>query len=111
MPHAIHRTLSIAGGFLRSCEEQFMDPRQRLRDLAVSESGFVFDPYGGQTYSLNASGRIILEALRRGDPLEEVEAALRDAFEVEPGADVPRDVREYLLQMREQGWLPAGSEP
>jgi len=88
-----------------------MDARHRLRDLAVSESGFVFDPYGGQTYSLNATGRLILEALRRGDSPEAVEAALRAAFEVEPGTDVARDVREYLLQMREQGWLPAGTEP
>jgi PqqD family protein of HPr-rel-A system len=88
-----------------------MDPRHRLKDLAVSESGFVFDPYGGQTYSLNASGRVILEALRRGDDVEAIEAALRDAFEVEPGTDVARDVREYLLRMREQGWLAPGSEP
>jgi hypothetical protein len=88
-----------------------MDARHRLRDLAVSESGFVFDPYGGQTYSLNETGRFILEALRRGDSPEAVEAALRAAFEVEPGTDVARDVREYLLQMREQGWLPAGTEP
>jgi PqqD family protein of HPr-rel-A system len=88
-----------------------MDARHRLRDLAVSESGFVFDPYGGQTYSLNASGRVILEALRRGDAVEAVEAALRDAFEVEPGTDLARDIREYLLQMREHGWLTAGSDP
>jgi PqqD family protein of HPr-rel-A system len=87
-----------------------MDARHRLRDLAVSESGFVFDPYGGQTYSLNATGRVILEALRRGDAVEAIEAALREAFDVEPGADVARDVREYLLQMREQSWLTSGSE-
>lgn len=88
-----------------------MDARPRLRDLAVSESGFVFDPYGGQTYSLNASGRIILEALRRGEAVEAVEAALRGAFEVDPGIDVARDVREFVLQVREQGWLTPGSEP
>lgn len=88
-----------------------MDQRQRLRDLAVSESGFVFDPYGGQTYSLNAPGRLILEALRRGDDVAAIEAALRQAFEVGPEADVSRDVREYLLQLREQGWLAPGAEP
>lgn len=88
-----------------------MDQRQRLRDLAVSESGFVFDPYGGQTYSLNAPGRLILEALRRGDDVPAIEAALRAAFEVDADADVARDVREYLLQLREQGWLTPGTEP
>jgi PqqD family protein of HPr-rel-A system len=88
-----------------------MDQRHRLRDLAVSESGFVFDPYGGQTYSLNAPGRVILEALRRGDDVPAIEAALREAFQVEPGTDVARDVREYLLRLREHGWLPQGTEP
>jgi hypothetical protein len=72
----------------------------------VSESGFVFDPYGGQTYSLNATGRLILEALRRGDAEPAIEALLRAAFEVGAEADLARDVREYLLQVREQGWLP-----
>lgn len=88
-----------------------MDARQRFRDLAVSESGFVFDPYGGQTYSVNAPGRVILEALRRGEDVAGIEAALRAAFEVEPAADLGRDVREYLLQLREQGWLGEGEAP
>ena len=77
----------------------------------MSESGFVFDPYGGQTYSLNAAGRTILEALRRGDDVAAIEAALRASFAMEPGTDVARDVREYVLQLREQGWLPQGTEP
>lgn len=81
----------------------------RLRDLAVSESGFVFDPHGGQTYSLNLTGKVILEELRRGTPLERIEAVLRDAFQVEPGVEVARDLQDFLLQAREQGWLPAGS--
>ncbi len=64
-----------------------MRSSQRLRDLAVSESGFVFDPYSGQTYSLNATGRVH----PRGAPARRVarapiEAALRAAFEVGPGA-------------------------
>lgn len=87
-----------------------MDVR-RLRDLAVSESGFVFDPYGGQTFSLNPTGKVILEELRRGTPLDRIEAVLRDAFQVEEGVEVGRDVREFVLLAREQGWLPAEASP
>jgi hypothetical protein len=83
-----------------------MDHR-RLKDLAVSESGFVFDPHGGQTYSLNATGKAILEELRRGTPPERIEQVIRDAFEVEPGVEVARDVRDFILLAREQGWLAA----
>lgn len=81
-----------------------MDPLQRLRDLAVSESGFVFDPYSGQTYSLNATGRAILKALKSGVDLVETERLLRQGFEVAEGQDLQRDLGEFLRTLREQGW-------
>ncbi len=81
-----------------------MDTLQRLKDLAVSESGFVFDPHSGQTFSLNETGRAILEALKRGETVEQIVTDLRQGFEVEPGADLGRDVHEFLLLAREQGW-------
>ena len=81
-----------------------MDTLQRLKDLAVSESGFVFDPHSGQTFSLNQTGRVILEALKRGASVEAVVADLQERFVVDPGADLGRDVREFLLVAKEQGW-------
>lgn len=87
-----------------------MDPLQRLRDLAVSESGFVFDPYSGQTYSLNPSGQVALEAVRGGAGPEAVAEALRLRFEVEPGQDLARDVADFLRALREQGWPAPGGE-
>lgn len=81
-----------------------MQTSQRLRDLAVSESGFVFDPHSGQTFSLNQAGRVILEEVKRGASVGEIVAALEAAFEVATGADLTRDVREFLLVAKEQGW-------
>lgn len=83
-----------------------MDGRERLRDLAVSDTGFVFDPYSGQSWTLNATGRLVLERLKAGDEPEAVEEALRAAFEVGPDEDPGRDVREFILQLRDQGILP-----
>jgi len=87
-----------------------LDPTQRLRDLAVSESGFVFDPYSGQTYSLNATGRVLLEALKGGAGPAELEQVLRQRFEVAGGDDLQRDVGEFLRTAREQGWPVPGPE-
>jgi PqqD family protein of HPr-rel-A system len=87
-----------------------MDPLRRLADLAVSESGFVFDPYSGATYSLNATGRAVLDALRRGADAAAVEADLRARFSVEDGADVARDVRDFLHAVRAQGWAAPGGD-
>lgn len=87
-----------------------MDPLHRLKDLALSESGFAFDPYSGATYSLNASGRAALEALRRGASPEEIEADLRERFSVEEGTDVARDVRDFLHAARAEGWPVPGDD-
>jgi PqqD family protein of HPr-rel-A system len=87
------------------------DQVQRLKDLAVSESGFLFDPYTGLTFSLNPTGRFILERLRDGLSEPAVRQALEAAFETGPGDDPLRDVREFMQQLRESGLLPAAERP
>jgi len=74
----------------------------KLRDLAVSESGFVFDPYSGATFSLNASGLAILGGLKDGISREELIADLKDRFEVIEG-DLHRDIDEFIHLMRRHG--------
>lgn len=81
---------------------------KRLRELAVSDTGFIFDPYSGFTFSVNETGRFILERLKAGDGVEAVAAALGDAFELSPRDDAARDVHEFILMLREQQLLPRG---
>lgn len=82
-----------------------MDPLTRLHDLAVSDSGFVFDPLTGATWSVNATGRAILDGLKAGHGREAIAGLLRDQFDV-AGADVERDVSDFVARLREQGLLP-----
>lgn len=79
---------------------------QRLRELAVSDTGFVFDPYSGFTFSVNETGRFILQRLKAGDDADAVAVALADAFELSPRDDASRDVHEFILMLREQQLLP-----
>jgi hypothetical protein len=83
------------------------DRLQRLKDLALSESGFLFDPWTGLTFSLNQTGRFILERLREGLGEPAIRAALQAGFETAPGDDPSRDVHEFMRQLRESGLLPA----
>lgn len=78
----------------------------RLRELAVSDTGFVFDPYSGFTFSVNETGRFILQRLKAGEGVEAVAAALAAAFELSPRDDPSRDVHEFILMLREQQLLP-----
>jgi hypothetical protein len=87
------------------------DSTQRLKDLAVSESGFLFDPWTGLTFSLNPTGRFVLERLREGLSEPAIRQALETGFETGPGDDPLRDVREFMRQLRESGLLPAEANP
>ena len=83
---------------------------QRLKDLAVSETGFVFDPYSGATFSLNASALCLLRGLKEGLDREELVDRLEELFDV-TDADLSRDIDEFLELLRYNGVLPhEGSE-
>ncbi|MFW5740262.1 MAG: HPr-rel-A system PqqD family peptide chaperone [Myxococcota bacterium] len=75
----------------------------RLRSLAISESGFLFDPVTGHTFNVNATGLAIVHALNNGKSEDEIVAILHDGFEQEGGEDVARDVEEFLARLREHG--------
>ena len=78
---------------------------QRLKDLAVSETGFVFDPYSGATFSLNASALCLLRGLKEGLGRDELIAQLEESFDV-TDADLSRDIDEFLELLRYNGVLP-----
>lgn len=80
-----------------------METTQRLKDLAVSESGFIFDPYSGGTFTVNDTAIAILEGLREGLDREEVIATLREEFDVGSSDDLDRDLDEFIGMLRQQG--------
>lgn len=74
----------------------------RIKDLAISDSGFVFDPFSGGTFTLNETGRAVLRGLREGLSESEIVERLRADFEaVTP--KVEEDVRDFLRTMTEYG--------
>jgi len=89
-----------------------MDPRalERLKDLAISESGFLFDPYSGTTFTLNNTGKFILQLLMEGKAIEEIEAALRDKFEVGE-EDMRNDIYEFVNSLKDNHLLPNNFTP
>jgi PqqD family protein of HPr-rel-A system len=76
------------------------DPAE-LRVLAVSETGFVFDPRTGHSYSLNPTGLAVLGALRDGTDLATVAVKLREEFD--GGVAVEDDIEGFLELLRELG--------
>jgi hypothetical protein len=77
----------------------------RLKDLAISESGFLFDPHSGATFTLNNSGRSILRLIQDGKGIEEIESVLREKFEVGE-EDLRSDIYEFVNLLKENHLLP-----
>jgi len=76
---------------------------ERLRELAISDAGFVFDPLTGHTYNVNATALSALRAFKEGASPEAVIEQLKEAFDADPEADVARDVHDLISRLREHG--------
>ena len=75
----------------------------RLRQLAINESGFVFDPVTGHTFTLNDTALAVVQALKQGEEIEQIVERLGNDFDLEGGEDVARDVEDLLGRLREYG--------
>jgi len=82
-----------------------VDELQRLRDLAISDTGFVFDPYTGPPFSVNETGVALLRGLKGGLGRDELVELVGETFEVGE-EDIGRDLDEFVQLLRENGLLP-----
>ncbi len=83
-----------------------MNAEKRLKDLAVSDSGFLFDPYSGSTYTVNQTGRVIFEGLKAGCGREQIVADLEKTFNTTAEDDLQRDLDEFVHMLRQSDLLP-----
>ena len=67
-----------------------------LRRIALSESGFIFDPVTGNSFSTNDSGLALLKLLQSEKDLAAVIEALVGRYEVD-ARTAERDVRDFVV--------------
>ncbi len=67
----------------------------KIKDLAINESGFVFNPYTGESFSVNATGYEILKLLRTDLSQEEIVNELTGIFEISKD-QAEKDVLDFL---------------
>ena len=53
------------------------------KNIAVSETGFVFDPTSGESYSLNSTGQQIIALMKEGRSPEEISAIMTGEYEID----------------------------
>lgn len=81
-----------------------MPSDERLKELAISANGFVFDPHSGGTFTLNASGQAILKGLRDGLTPDQIAEQLRVSFD-DVTESVVSDVHTFLSDLARLGLL------
>ncbi len=74
----------------------------RLKQLATNNEGFCFDPRTGETYQLNESAQLLLEAFKKGVPDTEAAELLSEKFSISL-SEAQSDTHEFIQMLRIYG--------
>lgn len=74
------------------------DSNSKLKTLALNESGFIFDPTTGQTFTTNETGLEVIRLLKTGKSLEDIVAHLEGLYDTSRD-HLYKDVAQFLSQM------------
>ena len=70
----------------------------QLNDLAVSDSGFIFNPATGESFSSNQTGLFILSQLKQEKKQEEIVDLMLEEFQAER-SDMEKDFADFLVML------------
>ncbi|MGD9707532.1 MAG: PqqD family protein [Candidatus Delongbacteria bacterium] len=76
-----------------------MMDRDKLSVLAISDSGFIFDPVTGHSYTANATGLKILELLKTGKSEDEIKSAIMEEFDASDD-EVTVDIQDFVENLK-----------
>jgi hypothetical protein len=73
-----------------------------LKELAISESGLIFDPATGSIYTSNPVGLLILGALKEGKEAGDIRNLVVKNFDVDEQT-AERDIYDFYSQLHSSG--------
>ncbi len=74
------------------------------KNVATSESGFIFNPSTGDSFSANPIAAEILIQLKQGVSPSEIKKTVLNKYEVD-SSQLERDWDDFLLQLRDANLL------
>ena len=77
------------------------DISEAIRRLALSESGFVFDPVSGQSFTVNDTGLALLRLLQKSSDEQQILQRLAEDYSGNPD-DMARDLEEFSASLQQQ---------
>jgi hypothetical protein len=73
-----------------------------LKELAISESGLIFDPATGSIYTSNPVGLLILGALKEGKEAVDIRNMVVKNYEIDEQT-AERDIYDFYSQLHSSG--------
>jgi Coenzyme PQQ synthesis protein D (PqqD) len=77
---------------------------QLRKNIATSESGFIFNPATGDSFSANPLASEIITLLKQGLSASEIKKNIQEKYDVENG-QLEKDWDDFLLQLRDTNLL------
>ena len=74
------------------------------KNIATNESGFVFNPATGDSFSSNPVAADIIQLMKDGLSLNEIKKNLLDKYEIDKMA-IEKDVDEFVIMLKENNLL------
>lgn len=66
-----------------------------IKDLAISESGFVFNPISGESFTVNEIGVSIINQLKKSKNQQEIMISLKEEYKVEHN-ELEKDFTDFM---------------
>ena len=70
-----------------------------IKDLAISESGFVFNPVSGESFSVNEIGVSIINKLKESKNQQEIIAFLKEEYKVGQN-ELEKDFTDFVNMLQ-----------
>ena len=77
------------------------------KDLAINETGFVFDPLTGDSYSLNTVAMDVVNMYRKNKTKEEIQSLILDKYDVDEST-FENDYYDFLKLLQQFKLLQNG---
>jgi DNA-directed RNA polymerase delta subunit len=74
------------------------------RNIAISESGFIFNPATGDSFTCNEVAADIINLLKENLSLEDLIKRILEKYDIEE-TDLDRDLQDFWMQMRDHNLL------
>ena len=72
---------------------------EKLNNLAINETGFIFDPITGNSFTTNTIGIEIIEQLKKGREIQEISDYLLEEYDVGEN-ELEQDVMDFVKNLQ-----------